>query len=168
LVLPVLSACASWPEGEGDASHDRPVGSAWLSWPDGPEASAPANDVGVASPVISAAKGVLGAPYRWGGNDPAGFDCSGLIYYAHRQAGHNGVPRTTREQYRKSRPVSRQEMRAGDLVFFAIDGLRVTHVGLYAGNGRFIHSPSPGSRVSWASLEDGYWSGRFAGAGRLP
>jgi cell wall-associated NlpC family hydrolase len=109
---------------------------------------------------------VKGRPYRLGASGPNAFDCSGLVRFAHRQAGID-VPRTTTRQYRAARPVDRRNMSEGDVIFFAVDGISISHVGLYAGNGRFIHSPSPGSRVSWASLDNSYWASRFAGAGRF-
>jgi murein DD-endopeptidase len=109
---------------------------------------------------------VEGRPYRLGANGPHQFDCSGLVYYAYRRAGHS-VPRTTREQFRRADPIHRRDMLPGDIVFFAIDGRRVSHVGIYGGNSRFIHSPRPGRGVSWADLNNPYWAQRFAGAGRF-
>lgn len=119
-----------------------------------------------ANPVVAAAAGVVGAPYRYGGNTPRGFDCSGLVHYAHRRAGIP-VPRTTQAQVRRARPVSIAQLRAGDLLFFELDGRKVSHVGIYAGEGRFIHAPSTGKKVSYASLGSPFWSSRLRGAGRF-
>ncbi len=117
--------------------------------------------------ILDAAKELLGTPYRYGGSDPReGFDCSGLVQYTHRQAGIE-VPRTTRAQYNASKPVSRRKLRPGDLVFFRIDGRRISHVGIYLGEGRFIHAPSSGKRVSTARLDDPYWRRHYSGAGRF-
>ncbi len=118
--------------------------------------------------VILAAKSMLGVPYRYGGSSPArGFDCSGLVQYAHKQAGIN-VPRTTGGQYRAALPINRQALRPGDLVFFRTHKHRyVSHVGIYLGKGKFIHAPSSGKRVSIASLRDEYWRDRYTSGGRM-
>lgn len=139
-----------------------------LSWPDGPETTEPppGGGNGFSSPVVEAAVEVRGRPYRLGANGPDRFDCSGLVQYAYGQAGMQ-VPRTTSQQFRRARHVDQNRMRPGDIIFFAVDGIRVSHVGLYAGDDRFIHSPSPGKSVSWASLDNDYWASRFAGAGRF-
>jgi len=121
---------------------------------------------GEAQAVVSAATRVLGSPYRYGGYSPRGFDCSGLVYYAHRQAGI-GVPRTTEAQRRHARPVSLAALRAGDLVFFELEGEKVSHVGIFVGPDRFIHAPSSGKVVSYASLQSPFWSSRLVGAGRF-
>jgi cell wall-associated NlpC family hydrolase len=107
----------------------------------------------------------VGAPYRYGGASPRGFDCSGLVYYAYRKAGIR-VPRTTHAQLRHADSVSPGKLRAGDLVFFKLDRQPVSHVGIYTGNGRFIHAPSRGKRVSFTTLNDPYWRTQFVAAGR--
>lgn len=117
--------------------------------------------------VVVAAEGVIGAPYRYGGRTPAGFDCSGLVYYAHRQAGIQ-VPRTTGGQRRRARPVVMSDLRPGDVLFFQLGGNKVSHVGIYAGAGGFIHAPSTGKSVSYARIESPFWSSRLTGAGRFP
>jgi len=118
--------------------------------------------------VIAAAMKVLGVPYRYGGTSPSrGFDCSGLVQYAHRQAGLK-VPRTTGQLYRAAIPVPRAALQPGDLVFFRIRGPRyISHVGIYLGNGEFIHAPSTGKRVSIANLNDHYWRRHYAAGGRI-
>lgn len=116
--------------------------------------------------ALAAAAAVVGTPYRYGGDSPAGFDCSGLVYYAYLQAGKR-PPRTTTEQYRLTRRVPVSGLRPGDLVFFTIDGPKVSHVGIYAGDGRFIHAASSGKSVAYASLANPYWRERLTGAGRL-
>jgi len=117
--------------------------------------------------LLATALDLLGTPYRYGGRSPReGFDCSGFVQYIHRQAGI-AVPRTTRAQYNASRPVSRRRLQPGDLVFFRIDGRRISHVGIYLGEGRFIHAPSSGKRVSTARLDDPYWRRHYSGAGRF-
>jgi len=127
---------------------------------------APEPSDGEAHAVVSAATRVLGSPYRYGGYSPRGFDCSGLVYYAHRQAGI-AVPRTTQAQRRQARPVSLTALRAGDLLFFDLEGKKVSHVGIFVSPGRFIHAPSSGKAVSYASLRSQFWSSRLVGAGRF-
>ena len=115
---------------------------------------------------LTIARGMLGMPYRYGGASPDGFDCSGLVYYSYRKAGIH-APRTTTEQYRQSRRVQVSRLQPGDLLFFTISQDKLSHVGIYAGNGRFIHAPSSGKAVSYASIQNPYWRGRLIGAGRL-
>ena len=116
--------------------------------------------------VLEAAETRIGAPYRYGGSGPNAFDCSGLVAYAHRQVGI-AVPRTAAEQYSQATPVERRELRPGDLVFFRLAGRDVGHVGIYAGDDRFVHAPQSGGHVRLASLEDEWYRQRFVGAGRF-
>jgi len=116
--------------------------------------------------VLEAAETRIGAPYRYGGSGPDAFDCSGLVAYAHRQVGIV-VPRTAAEQFSKAAPVKRRELRPGDLVFFRLAGRDVGHVGIYAGDDRFVHAPQSGGHVRLASLEDEWYRQRFVGAGRF-
>ena len=131
-----------------------------------PPSSGAAPTGGHGHPVVAAAQGVVGVPYRYGGRTPRGFDCSGLVYYAYRQAGR-AVPRTTRDQLHQARPVGLDELRAGDLLFFELDGKKVSHVGIYAGAGSFIHAPSTGKTVSYGNLRSAFWSSRLVRAGRF-
>ena len=116
-------------------------------------------------PVLDIAISELGAPYRYGGSTPRGFDCSGLVYYAYYKAGIR-VPRSTTAQYRHARPIALMNLQPGDLVFFRTAHRSVSHVGIYAGEGRFIHAPSRGRVVSYDSLNDPYWKKRLVAAGR--
>lgn len=118
------------------------------------------------SPVIATARTMLGAPYRYGGADPTGFDCSGLVSYVYRSLGIQ-VPRTSQEQFRQSSPVATDRLQAGDLLFFRLNPPKVSHVAIYEGEGRFIHAPSSGKRVSYASLDNPYWRQHLVGAGRF-
>lgn len=106
----------------------------------------------------------LGVPYRYGGSGPRGFDCSGLVQYSYRQAG-KAVPRTTSALWDHAQPVDQRNIRAGDLLFFTIAG-KMSHVGLYLGNGRFVHAPSTGRVVSVESLSSAFYSRAFIRAGR--
>ena len=116
--------------------------------------------------ALAIAVDMIGTPYRYGGASPRGFDCSGLVYYAYRKAGIYS-PRTTTEQYRQSKRVPVSHLQPGDLVFFTISQGKLSHVGIYAGDDRFIHAPSSGKSVAYATLHDPYWRGRLIGAGRI-
>lgn len=104
----------------------------------------------------------LGAPYRWGGSGPSGFDCSGLVRYVYAQVGVS-LPHNAARQYRYGTPVARDRLEPGDLVFF--DHLR--HNGIYIGNGRFIHARRTGERVSISTLDEEWYATRWVGARRL-
>jgi len=109
----------------------------------------------------------LGTPYDWGGsNTKEGFDCSGLTHYIY-SAANIDIPRTARAQYRATKHVSRRKLRPGDLVFFRLHGHHVDHVGVYVGNQRFIHAPRTGKHVSFARLNNHYWSRHFVAGGRI-
>ena len=116
-------------------------------------------------PGVRVATAMLGAPYHYGGSSPRGFDCSGLVYYSFRETGIR-VPRTTRAQLRHAKPVSLSQLLPGDLLFFSQYSSRVSHVGIYVGDDWFIHAPSRGRRVSYDSLQDGFWKYRLVAAGR--
>ncbi len=110
--------------------------------------------------LVKTAADQIGTPYRFGGNSPRGFDCSGLVQYAHRQLGIE-VPRTTASQLAQARDPQRRHLLPGDLLFFAIGRQKERHVGIYEGEGLFIHAPSSGKRVSRASLDNPYWRSRL-------
>ena len=118
--------------------------------------------------VIKTAKKMLGVKYRYGGTSPnQGFDCSGLVQYSHKAAGIN-LPRTTGQQYRSAKRISRKYLKAGDLVFFKTSLSRsISHVGIYLGKNKFIHAPSSGKRVKISSMKEKYWRKRYSGAGRI-
>ena len=116
--------------------------------------------------ALSVAHGLIGTPYRYGGTDPRGFDCSGLVQYTFAKAGVR-LPRTSRDIFRSSQLIGPGERQPGDLVFFAISKGKVSHVGIYSGSGQFIHSPSSGKGVSYASLNNPYWKSRLVGVGRI-
>ncbi|MCG6967603.1 MAG: C40 family peptidase [Chromatiaceae bacterium] len=112
--------------------------------------------------VIQVAASQVGIPYRYGGNSRRGFDCSGLVQYAHRQAGIE-IPRTTESQWASARTPDRRQLLPGDLLFFDVDDKKSRHVAIYEGDGLFIHAPSSGKRVSRASLDNPYWQSRLIG-----
>jgi cell wall-associated NlpC family hydrolase len=107
-----------------------------------------------------------GTRYRFGGATRDGFDCSGLVFYAHRQFGLE-VPRTSREQAEEAEQIKPRKLRPGDLVFFHIDSRRVNHVGIYVGERRFVHAPGAGKPVTINSLDDDFYAESFASAGRF-
>jgi cell wall-associated NlpC family hydrolase len=107
-----------------------------------------------------------GARYRYGGATRDGFDCSGLVFYAHRQFGLT-VPRTSRDQAAQAEAVKPRDLKAGDLVFFKIDSRIVNHVGIYIGKRNFVHAPGAGKPVTVNSLDDEFYSQSFISAGRF-
>lgn len=118
----------------------------------------------VRSRIVFTALQMLGVPYRYGGEAPDGFDCSGLVQYVYRNAGLS-VPRTSRAQFRASRPVDLAEAYPGDLLFFRSSDY--SHVGIYVGEGRFVHAPATNRAVSIGSLRESYYRRNFVRAGRL-
>jgi cell wall-associated NlpC family hydrolase len=122
------------------------------------------------SEVISRAADVavaqVGRPYRYGGNSPRGFDCSGLVQYSFASAGLR-LPRSTEDQRRMGYAITSDRIRRGDLVFFNQEGKRASHVGIYLGNDEFVHSPSSGKIVHVVRFTDPYWRKHFAGARRI-
>jgi murein DD-endopeptidase len=112
------------------------------------------------------ARDMVGKPYRYGGNSPSGFDCSGLVQYSYSRAGLP-IPRTTRSQRESGIAVGSQSLRAGDLIFFDQEGRKSSHVGIYIGNGRFVHAPSSGKKVRVDKLDKKYWKKHYDGARRI-
>ena len=106
----------------------------------------------------------VGVPYRYGGSTPTGFDCSGLVQYSYTRAGVR-VPRTTGQLWSTASTVSHEELKAGDLLFFRIEG-KMSHVGLYLGEQRFVHAPQSGRKVSVASLKSPFYKAALIRAGR--
>jgi cell wall-associated NlpC family hydrolase len=107
-----------------------------------------------------------GTPYRYGGATREGFDCSGLVFYAHQHFGLT-VPRTSRAQADEARAVKPRKLAVGDLVFFKIGSRHVNHVGIYVGKNRFVHAPGAGKPVAINSLEDEFYADKFYSAGRF-
>jgi len=120
----------------------------------------------VASKAVDYAQEMLGKPYRFAGDTPDGFDCSGLVKYSYGRAGIS-MPRDTQSQHRMSVLVSTRGLREGDLLFFDQEGKKKSHVGIYLGNGRFIHAPSSGGRVRIDSVNAEYWKKHFVEARRI-
>jgi murein DD-endopeptidase len=130
-------------------------------------ASAPRQrEATVGERIAASALAQVGRPYLYGGSTPRGFDCSGLVRYAYLAAGVT-VPRTTRDQYRAAHQVKLSRLEPGDLLFFRIDSRKVSHVAIYAGDGRFVHAPQTGRSVQTGELQDAYFRKRLVAAGRL-
>ncbi len=126
-------------------------------------------DTSVGTEDISiAAVGLVGVPYRYGGNNPkGGFDCSGLIVYVYSKSANIKLPRTIQEISTKGQSVESQPPAPGDLVFFNTTGEKYSHAGIYVGQGRFVHAPSAGGTVRLEYITAPYWAARFTEARRL-
>lgn len=121
------------------------------------------SDAPVRRSLLSQANQALGVRYRIGGETPReGFDCSGLTQYVYRRGSGISLPRTAAQQSAASRTISFNQMRPGDLIFFRTSGYKVNHVGIYIGQGQFIHAASGGGRVTVDNLSRPYWRQRFA------
>jgi len=117
-------------------------------------------------PIARLALSMVGMQYRYGGAHPSeGFDCSGLVYYTYTSNGH-AVPRTSREQFNAARGIPLAQAAEGDLVFFQ-DQEKLSHVGIYLGDGQFVHAPSSGGTVSVASIDAPYYQRHLIAVGRL-
>jgi peptidoglycan DL-endopeptidase CwlO len=120
-----------------------------------------AGSAGLGRRAASLSLTFLGTPYVWGGEQPSGFDCSGLVQYVYRRLGMD-LPRVAADQYSAGPHVTADALLPGDLVFF--DGLG--HVGIYLGRGRFVHAPHTGTVVQIARL-DGWYAEHYVGATRV-
>jgi cell wall-associated NlpC family hydrolase len=121
------------------------------------------------SPILSEALSQLGTPYRFGGDSPAeGFDCSGLITYSAQRSIGLKLPRNAASLATVGSNIDRDDLRPGDLVFFDTMGSRYSHVGIYLGADRFVHSPSTGGVVRIDDMTVDYWNRRYTGARRIP
>ena len=117
--------------------------------------------------LIATALSFRGTPYRNGGSDPSGFDCSGFIQYVFAQVGL-AVPREVHEQYKVGRKIDDEDLKPGDLVFFHTVSRGASHVGLLVGDDTFVHAPSSKGVVRVEHLSSSYWASRFLGARRVP
>ena len=116
--------------------------------------------------IAALAKSLVGSPYKYGGASPNGFDCSGLVYYTHGKFGIR-TPRTSLQQFQRATRVNITKLTSGDLVFFKLSRNKVSHVGIYIGDGRFIHAPVSGKRVTMNKLTDRFWESQIVSGGRL-
>ncbi len=158
LCLP-LAGCGGGQQARRDAAP-VPPGRAW------PQV-VPA-DPGAANAVLMRAIGLVGTPYRYGGNTPeGGFDCSGLVTYVYQDMLDLRLPRSSRDLAKVQGPrIAPDRLAAADLVFFGSGG-QVSHVGIYVGEGRFVHAPSSGGTVRLDRLDGPYWRAHYNGAKRV-
>ena len=133
-----------------------------------PSAASPAPPSARRAEALLQALLALGLDYRYGGNSPVtGFDCSGLVAHVYLEAWNIRLPRNTSAQSKAGTPVSLAELRAGDLVFYDTLKRPYSHVGIYLGDGKFVHAPKFGAQVRVESLKSAYWTQRFNGARRI-
>ncbi|MGF7191327.1 cell wall-associated NlpC family hydrolase [Robbsia andropogonis] len=170
--LLILGACGTTPRDQGNTSADASgVRTKLNGW--GPKTPPPGLpkfvDHSVGQEEISMqAMGLVGIPYRWGGNTPAsGFDCSGLVRYVVDNAADVQLPRTTSQMRYAGTSVEPDEIAPGDLVFFNTDGRPYSHVGVYVGNYRFVNAPSTGGTVRIDYISNPYWARHFDGIRRI-
>ena len=149
-----LTACASAPESPAPPRAAVPVA---------PQSN---TQLSLGDAVAELAMRMVGAQYRYGGANPnEGFDCSGLVFYTYTQTGFS-VPRTSQELFRAARKIPLDNAGAGDLMFFQ-DQAKLSHVGIYLGDGKFVHAPAAGQRVAVASIESPYYQQHLVAVGRL-
>lgn len=142
---------------QGKAIGTVPTGSTSLS----SSVTSSYNGTATGAEILSKAQSYLGSPYVYGGASPSGFDCSGFVYYVYGTFGIS-VGRTPAAQASAGTQVDKASLQVGDIVLFAgTGGSGITHAGIYAGNGQFIHSPNSRSTVSYSDLNSGYWSEHF-------
>ena len=123
---------------------------------------------GKAGDVVVGALNMIGVRYRWGGNSPdSGLDCSGFVRYVFQDTLGLALPRRAEEMSRVGEKVRFSDLKPGDLVFFNTMRRTFSHVGIYIGDNKFVHSPSTGSTIRVDDLDDGYWVKRFTGARRV-
>ena len=156
LFFVILSGCAATPPLESVSRA-----------PSGTQASQmPASGLHRGERIARHAIAMVGVPYRYGGATPdTGFDCSGLVYYSFLQSDIS-VPRTSLEQFRAADKISLKDAKEGDLLFFQ-DQEKLSHVGIYIGDDRFVHAPTSGRTVSIASLDNPYYQMHLVGVGTL-
>jgi len=172
LVAAFVTGCAS----KGGVATPRPFPGASLppgSAAPAPEAPAPAAppEAVASTPadipaLVTTALTLKGTPYRNGGTDPSGFDCSGFVQWVFAQHG-TGVPREVRDQYGVGEEVDEDDVQPGDLVFFETVSKGASHVGIAIGNGEFVHAPSSRGVVRVERYTSGYWAQRWVGARRI-
>lgn len=132
----------------------------------GTGAALPTPELAHGARIAELALDLIGTPYLYGGAHPSeGFDCSGLVFYTFTETGLK-IPRTSQDQFKAARKIALAQADTGDLIFFQ-DQAKLSHVGIYLGNGRFVHAPARGRQVSVASLASPYYQRHLVAVGRL-
>ena len=163
--LVVLAILATGCAAKGAVATPRPFPGAGVP----PRAARPeerASEPPVLRDVVAVALSLLGTPYRNGGSDPSGFDCSGFVQWVFSQQGA-ALPREVRQQYRSGRVIGSDDVKPGDLVFFETVTKGASHVGIAIGGGAFVHAPSSTGVVRVERYIKGYWADRWVGARRI-
>ena len=162
VVLVIASSCASAGGGNGPAPFPTPGGRSTTSAAGTTSAPSPISGV----TLVDTALGFRGTPYLFGGTNPTGFDCSGLVSYVFAQHGI-AMPRLAAQQFEVGRKVELNDVEPGDLVFFSTIAPGPSHVGIAVGAGEFVHAPSSRGWVRTERLDSRYWRQRFIGATRV-
>lgn len=164
----LLSSCTSTVRFSSKSPPTRDKrATADIKTPDNPDSGALPDTEPVPTKLTSVLTSFLGTPYRWGGTTRAGIDCSGLVCTIFRELGDVALPHDARLMHKLGRKISLAKVRPGDLIFFSTGYWRgVNHVGIYTGNGRFVHA-STKLGVIESSMDDGYYRSRFVEARRL-
>lgn len=162
-IILFLSACASNPE---QAKHNKHPTFTGLGEE---EQNIPSSLKSAANDILFQAISLVGTPYQYGGNSPdTGFDCSGLIHYVFLNSADIQLPRSTRELIDIEAPeINADQLYPGDLVYFNTLGGRVSHVGIYVGERRFVHAPSSGGTVRMDNIDTPYWQKHYVQAKRV-
>ena len=134
--------------------------------PEPPLTAAPTPPTAAPPALVSTALHYQGVPYRNGGSDPSGFDCSGFVQYVFAKFG-TALPREVRDQYQAGKSIDLDEVEAGDLLFFETVSRGASHVGMAVGGGQFVHAPSSRGVVRVERYDASYWARRFVGARRV-
>lgn len=159
LLLVLLAACSSAPARQAHASRQSSPARYDTTVMD---SATDMNDVAVYALSLS------DTPYKYGGNTPdSGFDCSGFVRHVYQHTLGMSLPRTSREMSRLGEPQKLSRLQPGDLVFYNTRRSAYSHVGIYLGEGKFVHSPRAGSSVRVENMNESYWQSRFNGARRL-
>jgi cell wall-associated NlpC family hydrolase len=166
VALTVLGMVATGCAAKSTVATPRPFPGATVPPRSLPDDVRAADPIAIQPAVVSLALSLRGIPYRNGGSDLAGFDCSGFVQWVFAQQGL-ALPRDVKQQYRVGRDIDTDDVRAGDLVFFETVSPGASHVGIALGGGEFVHAPSSRGVVRVERYTSGYWADRWVGARRV-